>query len=134
MKTFYTFEMDCWYGYVNGCFVCDSEDLELVCNAGLEVYFGEVLGKHSEVDLEFSINDFKAISTDEKEIELLSKINLGYNILDYQSFSFNKSDELNEILEKVSNKWFSLEEFINYLKEEGIYNKLKSDKNNIELP
>lgn len=84
MKGIYRFH---WYagraGDVRGLFIADSEEIEEAC--GKHVYFGEILGKHSEVQGVLELNDFKVISTAESDIEVFERLRLhtGYNPLEY---------------------------------------------------
>ena len=73
-------------GSVNGLFVSTKEKIENLY--GKEIYFGEILGKHSEVYGDISENDFTIISEDQDKIDWLeeimeSKTISGYNPLDY---------------------------------------------------
>jgi hypothetical protein len=71
------------YGTLEGVFV---EDEERVARAiGKNVYFGEVLGKHSEVDLDLQEYHFKVMTEDQTFIHQFEKLALatGYNPFDY---------------------------------------------------
>lgn len=54
------------------------------CEAGNEVYFGEIAGKHSDVSVAFDLDDFKVMSEDQGFIDQFEKIvgNFGVSILD----------------------------------------------------
>ncbi len=87
MLKLYSFFWDCGrMGEVEGLFVADSEDVE---NAiGAAVYFGEILGKHSEIYGTLEEEDLTVVSDDQEKIQWLvdtigySTIS-GYNPLEY---------------------------------------------------
>lgn len=66
-------------GEVEGIFKATREDVE---NAiGKEVYFGEILGKHSEVCGTLEDGECELISDD--PIYVINAVEIGYNPLDY---------------------------------------------------
>lgn len=82
----YKFYWDCGrMGDLEGLFVVDSKDLENLY--GKEIYFGEVLGKHSEIYGTLESKDISLISDDQEKIDWL--VNLfgtsisGFNPVDY---------------------------------------------------
>lgn len=86
MKGLYRFYWDCGrQGDVEGLFIATRE--EVLGSVGREAYFGEILGKHSEVFGELSLGDFELVSEDQEKIEwieeLLGTSISGYNPLDY---------------------------------------------------
>lgn len=70
-------------GDVRGLFIADSEEIEEAC--GQHVYFGEILGKHSEVEGTLEEKDFKLVSSIDSDIEVFERLSLhtGYNPLEY---------------------------------------------------
>lgn len=73
-------------GQVEGLFIAESKDIDDLI--GKEIYFGEILGKHSEVYGELRKEDIEIITSDQDVIESLgdsfgSKTISGYNPLDY---------------------------------------------------
>lgn len=89
MKAIYEFYWDCGsMGDVEGLFVADIEDVEKAI--GREVYFGEILGKHSEVYGVLELNDLAMKTEDQAFIEKFESImgklfSSGYNPLHYLS-------------------------------------------------
>lgn len=86
MKKLYSFYWDCGrMGDLQGLFIAEESDIEKIL--GKEVYFGEVLGKHSEVYGTVDDNDIEVVSEDQEKIEwlenLLGSTVSGYNPLDY---------------------------------------------------
>lgn len=70
MLNLYKFRWDCRrQGHVEGLFVADTEDVAEAI--GHEVYFGEILGKHSEVYGILEDADLKVISDDQNLIKAL---------------------------------------------------------------
>jgi hypothetical protein len=81
------FSWDSYYGYIGGLFVAHKSEIESAY--GSELYFGEVLGKHSDVCGTFSPEDIEIKSTDREFILKLVEVmddshNIsGYNPLEY---------------------------------------------------
>ncbi len=87
MKKLYRFE---WYvgrmGTVRGIFA--EEESVINKNIGKPVYFGEILGKHSEIFGNLEEKDLKVLTDDQDFIikaEQYELIPHGYNPLDYLS-------------------------------------------------
>lgn len=70
-------------GTVTGLFVADSEEVEKAI--GERVYFGEILGKHSEVYGDLEEGDITLVSENPEVIKVFidEEISSGYNPLDY---------------------------------------------------
>lgn len=84
MKTLYKFYWDCGrQGYLEGLFVAESEAVEKAI--GKDVYFGEKLGKHSEIYGPLEEKDLTILTTDLEFIEKFEALGCGsgYNPLDY---------------------------------------------------
>lgn len=80
----YKFHWDCGrQGVVNGCFVADNSEVEQAI--GKEVYFGEILGKHSEIYGILEKGEIELVTTDEQVVNLFEQFELsnGYNPLEY---------------------------------------------------
>jgi hypothetical protein len=72
-------------GSVEGMFIATDEEVQ---NAlGKQVYFGEILGKHSEISGELEEDDLEVVSEDQDFINkveaILGTTLSGYNPLDY---------------------------------------------------
>ena len=73
MKYLYEFYEDCGrMGELNGIFVADEKDIENLI--GKNVYFGEVLGKHSDIDVDITKHNFIKQDLDSETVEKVSKI------------------------------------------------------------
>lgn len=87
MKVLVSFAWDCGrQGDLRGLFICTQEELDAL--EGKEVYFGEVLGKHSEIYGSLQKKDFRVISVEQDKIDWLeeimnSKSISGFNPMDY---------------------------------------------------
>lgn len=79
-KCLWKFHWDCGrQGSVNGLFKATKEEVE---NAiGNEVRFGEILGKHSEVEGILGREDLELLSDD--PIEVMNSLETGYDPLEY---------------------------------------------------
>lgn len=84
------FEWDGYYGSLSGLFITTREEIDSI--DGKNVYFGEVLGKHSELLLEMEESDFVILSSDTSVIAMVrhlfgvsdsEKTLIGYNPFDY---------------------------------------------------
>ena len=85
-------------GEVESLFIAEQEEVDKII--GREVYFGEILGKHSEVVLDIEESDFEIKSEDQKFIEQLlfvfegSHTLSGHNPIEYYE---NYCEDENEI-------------------------------------
>jgi len=88
----YHFEWDCGRsGNLEGWFLCDEETIKRVI--GRRLYFGEVLGKHSEIYGELSNDDIHLISDKLEDVAAFTHVtkligkSLGWNPLQYIRYS-----------------------------------------------
>ena len=87
MKKLYRFEWDVGrMGMVEGLFISEEEVVDRII--GNRIYFGEILGKHSEVYGTLDKEDLTVLSEDQefiaKMIEVFDGLNIcGYNPLEY---------------------------------------------------
>jgi hypothetical protein len=87
MKNLYKFEWDCGrMGTLFGLFIATQEEVDSVI--GQNIYFGEVLGKHSEVEGTIEKDEIEMISDDFKLVKKLQKLFgsstlCGYNPVEY---------------------------------------------------
>lgn len=90
MKKLYRFFEDFGrMGEISGLFIADEKDVKDAI--GQTVYLGEVLGKHSDIDLELDKTQFKVIPVPRETIEILleafgSHTLCGMNPLEYVEF------------------------------------------------
>lgn len=84
MKGIYKLSIDCGrMGEIEGVFVSTPDEVARI--TGKEIYFGEILGKHSEISEVMTVDNLKLISIDEEAIKLIEANGLmsGYNPFDY---------------------------------------------------
>ena len=83
-------------GSLQGLFIAEKEYIDFLVEKELEVYFGEVLGKHSEVYGRVASEEITMITTDESVIHIIEvhKLENGYNPLDYSLYSYPKEEEV----------------------------------------
>lgn len=88
MKALYRLKFDCGrQGCLEGVFVADTEDVKFLVENQVSVYFGEVLGKHSEIYGPVEQKEIELITTEANVIEVVEKYGLstgdnpfGYNL------------------------------------------------------
>lgn len=84
MKGIYRLNIDCGrMGDVEGVFVADSKDVADII--GKYVYFGEILGKHSEIEGNIEESEITLLTDNGVAVAVVEKYNLstGYNPFDY---------------------------------------------------
>lgn len=92
MKVIVSFYVDYGrMGDLNGIFICEKEALENLY--GKEIYFGEVLGKHSEVVVEVDEGCFEIKTNDQDFIAKFIEIMGDGTISGYNPFDFIDEDE-----------------------------------------
>lgn len=80
----YKFEFDCGrQGYLSGAFIAEAD--EIASLVGQDVYFGEVLGKHSEIYGVIEEGDIMLVTDDPQVVATLKAVNFGsgHNPLQY---------------------------------------------------
>jgi hypothetical protein len=90
VRKLYKFHWDCGrMGDVDGVFIAESEDVDAAVEGGAKIYFGEILGKHSEISGTLEGKDLTALSDDQAFIDQLVAVFggawtiCGYSPLDY---------------------------------------------------
>ena len=124
-------------GDLEGLFLADSEDVKYLIDNKVSVYFGEVLGKHSEVYGSFISDEIELITEDEKVIDIFRKYNIssGYNPFVYNVCTFDMEEEQ---IPQNGIEWSdcTVQEYIDFMKRNIIpsyykeeYEKWKNDNN-----
>ena len=91
-KGVYKFHIVCGRaGDLFGLFVADKEHIRILLEKEIEVYFGEVLGKHSEIYGSIDESEIELVSDSPEIIGIVEKYNLsiGHNPLDYPTGDFD---------------------------------------------
>lgn len=94
MKGLYKMSIDCGrQGELNGIFIAEKEYVEYLITHNIEVHFGEVLGKHSDIAGILDSSDIKFITDKEDVIEVIEKYGLesGYDPF-YQTLGYETED------------------------------------------
>ena len=94
-KGLYKFSTDCGrMGSLEGLFIDTKERVDKLISSGIEVYFGEVLGKHSEIFGAINKDDITLITDDKNVMKALEKVSIdsGHNPFEYQSNGYYDED------------------------------------------
>ena len=117
----YKFDFDLCYGNICGTFIANDEDIKLLENNKISVYFGEVLGKHSEVSVIIEPGDFHLLTDDQEVIKVFKKYEMycGYNPFDQTICSY-EMEIPSEVIEKCPKDGYlsdlTVQEYIEILK------------------
>lgn len=91
MKKLYVFFKDFGrMGEIEGLFIADDSQIDRIM--GEEIYFGEALGKHSEVVVTMTEETLTVKTDDQEFIEKLEEL-MGTDISGYNPFNFFHPDE-----------------------------------------
>ena len=91
-KGIYTFEVEFGrMGDLTGIFIADETDIQRVI--GKEVYFGECLGKHSDIECLIKEDHFQLLSNDQDFITKFEEILGTGTISGYSPFDYIEDDE-----------------------------------------
>jgi hypothetical protein len=85
-KALFNFHFDCGRGgSLYGTFIADTADVEKLIKNETEIYFGEVLGKHSDISGPVEECDITKVTEDQELIEKLQSLGIanGINPFDY---------------------------------------------------
>lgn len=99
MLNLYRFYVDCGrMGHLEGLFIATQGEVNRAI--GKNVYFGEVLGKHSEIEGTLEAHEIELVSDDQEKVQWLLGL-CGYNVsgfnpLDYVSEDYEEEDENEE--------------------------------------
>lgn len=91
-KGIYKLHFDCGrMGDLEGIFIAPKEHVDILIKEGIEVYFGEVLGKHSEITGPIEKKDITLVSDSLEAINIIEELDLetGYNPFAYQAINFS---------------------------------------------
>lgn len=81
MKAIYKLNLDCGrHGSLYGIFVADKEYVDTLIDSEIEIYFGEVLGKHSDVYGEIEETDIKLVTDDVKVVNMFEEYELSTGV------------------------------------------------------
>ncbi len=77
----YRFYESFWYGQITGIFLAEHADVAIAY--GQTAYFGDELGKHSEVIIEVTPENLKLVTADDAMVQAFEQYEMetGYNVL-----------------------------------------------------
>jgi hypothetical protein len=90
-KGIYKFSLDCGrMGDLQGVFIATDQQVKKLISSKIEVYFGEILGKHSEVSSSIEKKHIKLLTDDINAIDVVEKYDLsnGINPFKYRFCNF----------------------------------------------
>jgi hypothetical protein len=92
MKGIYRFHWDCGRGELHGIHVADDSEVAKI--VGKEAYFGEVLGKHSEIFGDVEADELELVTDDPGAVAVFEKHGMatGYWPGDYMEFDDEGAD------------------------------------------
>jgi hypothetical protein len=96
MEAVYKLQFDCGRnGSLTGIFIEEKELVDALVKSKIEIYFGEVLGKHSEVCGPIEENEIMLISDSSEVISIIKEHDLenGFNPF-YYNVSYNSLIEI----------------------------------------
>lgn len=108
-KGLYQTNIDCRrQGVLTGLFVIEKIKVEELFKHNFEIYFGEVLGKHSEVVAILKEDSLKFITDNPEVIKIIEDYGLqtGINPFDYSILNGKEGEEdlsVNQIIENILN-------------------------------
>lgn len=113
MKALYKMICRCGrMGDLEGIFVAEKEDVKILVEEGIEVYFGEVLGKHSDICGSIEAKELAEVTDDPKVIEIFEQYNLssGYNPFEYSVSNYYIDEDSEDAYDGT------VQELVNYIK------------------
>lgn len=105
MKKLYSYGLDCGrMGYIESLFVADSKDVEAAI--GKNVYFGEILGKHSEIYEDLDWKHLSVLSDDQEKIEWLIEVTRSEkdSYVDFETYTINGYNPLTYLEEEYDDE------------------------------
>ena len=90
----YKFLVEFRSGKIEGLFISTLEHIKNLY--GKNLYFGEILGKHSEIEFELEESDISIVTEDQEYIARTIEIFKGYSISGYNPFDYMLLYENNE--------------------------------------
>lgn len=84
-RAIYKFKAVCKDGELNGIFTETMKNVQTMIDNKFEIFFGEVLGRDSEVVVKIFPENLQLVSEKEPEVEMFESLNLsnGFNPFEY---------------------------------------------------
>ena len=111
-KGIYRLHVDCGrQGELIGIFIAEKEHVRVLIESGIEVYWGEVLGKHSEVFGPIEDGELTLCSDNPEAIKIVEDLGLeiGYNPFNETAINFEHEEidgddcTIGELVEQLIN-------------------------------
>lgn len=102
-KAVYKLNLSCGrQGDLDGLFIAKKTYVEKLISDQIEVYFGEVLGKHSDIICTIEKSDITFVSDDPTVIKIIEEHNLenGFNPFEFPSTDDTEGETVLDIIEK----------------------------------
>lgn len=113
MKAIYKMNANCGRnGNLYGIFIAEKEHVKVLIEKQIEIYFGEVLGKNSDVFGCLEEKEIELISEDQNLVKQFHKLKMatGFNPFHYQHLSFEGiEDEDDRTVLELINEIIKLE-------------------------
>ena len=94
MLNLYSFYVDCGrMGSLDGLFIATQEEVDKAI--GKYMYFGEVLGKHSEVEGTLEASEVTLVSSEQDKVQWLYEL-LGSDVSGFNPLSYIQGNDENE--------------------------------------
>lgn len=94
MNNLYSFYVDCGrMGSLDGLFIATQEEVDKAI--GKYMYFGEVLGKHSDVQGTLEAHEITLISSDQEKVDWLLGL-IGYSVSGLNPLNYISQDDEDE--------------------------------------
>lgn len=115
-KGIYRFNANCGRsGNLTGVFIATSEQVKELIKSKIEVYFGEVLGKHSEICGSIEKKQVILLTDDSEAVTLVEKYELtsGFNPFNYEAVNFKfDNDDSDDDLDDDDSGGITIREII----------------------
>lgn len=102
-------------GSLEGIFIADTEDVKFLIENKVSVYFGEVLGKHSEIYGNVEPHELEVITTEANVVDIVEKYGLA---IGYNPFEYNLcADEMGDVPENgIDWNDCTVQEYIDFMR------------------
>lgn len=100
-KAVFKLHVDCGrMGELEGLFISTKEKVDKLIESEIEIYFGEVLGKHSEIYVALEEKDVSFVSDSPEVVNITEQHRLqnGFNPFDYGT---PEGEDVEEIIENL---------------------------------
>ncbi len=97
MKAIYKMEVDCGrMGSLSGIFIADTEEVKALIETKVEIYFGEVLGKHSEIFGTINEDEIVLVTDDITIVDIFEKYGMATGHNPFEHLDEDWLDNINE--------------------------------------